>query len=295
MNGEGPLLTRTTAPAVALETAFLTRGLPDRVRLEAVERMSAAVSSQSIAPAFIGVVAGRPTVGLTREELELLASARAKLSTRDLPAAAAQRTNAGTTVAATIFLAHRAGLAVAATGGIGGVHPGASGPDVSADLLELARTAIILVCSGAKAITDMPATLERLETLGVTVVGFGTDQLPAFWSAESGLPLDLRVDSAEEIAALWREARALDLPGALLVCVPPPAGEALSRQESDDAVSRALADLAAEGIRGADVTPFLLARVAELTEGRSLRANLALLENNARVAASIVRALGNRE
>ncbi len=184
---------------------------------------------------------------------------------------------------------------MAATGGIGGVHPGPGIPDVSADLLELARTPIVLVCSGAKAITDVEATLERLETLGVTVVGYGTDELPAFWSAESGLRLDLRADSAEEIAEIWQEARALELPGALLVCVPPPAKEALSGPESEATVSQALADLKARGIRGAEVTPFLLARVAELTEGRSLRANLALLENNARVAASIARSLQMQE
>ncbi len=256
--------------------------------------MSAAVSSQEIAPAFIGVVAGRPTVGLTREELELLAGARTKLSTRNLPAAATQRASGGTTVAATIFLAHRAGLDVAATGGIGGVHPGAGGPDVSADLHELARTPIVLVCSGPKAITDLEATLERLETLGVMVVGFGTDELPAFWSADSGLRLDLRVDNAEAIAAIWRQARGLETPGALLVCVPPPAGTALSRRESDSAVSRALADLQAQRISGPEVTPYVLARIAELTDGRSLRANLALLENNARVAACIARALEKR-
>ncbi len=184
---------------------------------------------------------------------------------------------------------------MAATGGIGGVHLGPGIPDVSADLLELARTPIVLVCSGAKAITDVEATLERLETLSVTVVGYRTDELPAFWSAESGLRLDLRADSADEIAEIWREARALELPGALLVCVPPPAEEALSRRESDAAVSKALAELKTEAKRGAEVTPFLLARIAEISEGRSLRANLALLENNARVAGSIARCLQMQE
>ncbi len=249
--------------------------------------MSAAVRAQGAEPLFIAVMKGRPVVGLEPRELEQLASVDAKLSTRDLAAAIARGSTAGTTVAAAVFLAHRAGLPVAATGGIGGVHPGAGARDVSADLLELARTPMVLVCSGPKAITDVAATLERLETLGVMVVGYGTDELPAFWSAESGLSLELSADSAEEVAGIWREARALEISGALLVCVPPPPAAALSRAESEAAVARALSDLRAREVRGAEVTPFLLARIAELTEGRSLRANLALLENNARVAGVI--------
>lgn len=284
-------MNRVAGPAVAFETAFLTRGLPDPARLGAAQRMSVAVRAGRAQPAFIGVVNGRPVVGLEPQELERLATVDAKLSTRDLAAASARRSTGGTTVAATIFLAHRAGLRVAATGGIGGVHPGPGAPDVSADLHELARTPIVLVCSGPKAITDLQATLERLETLGVMLVGYGTDQLPAFWSAESGLSLDLRADSAREIAGIWREARALDLPSALLVCVPPPPGAALSRAESELALRQALADLRAKEIRGAEVTPFLLTRIAELTEGRSLRANLALLGHNARVAAGIAGAV----
>ncbi len=279
-------------PAVALETAFLTRGLPTGSRLEAARRMSAAIRAQGAEPRFIGVIKGRPVPGLQPPALEELARSDAKLSTRDLAAAVARGTTGGTTVAATIFLAHRAGLTVAATGGIGGVHPGPGAPDVSADVVELARTPVVLVCSGPKAITDTAATLERLETLGVTIVGYGTDELPAFWSTGSGLSLELRADSPEEIAAIWREARGLEVPGALLVCVPPPPPAALSRAESDAAVSRALADLAARGVRGADVTPFLLARIADLTEGRSLRANLALLERNASVAGAIARFAG---
>jgi pseudouridine-5'-phosphate glycosidase len=291
LSREGPPVPKPPGPAVALETAFLTSGLPREARLEAARRISDAVRSAGVIPAFIGVISGRPTVGLEQEELERLARGERKLSTRDLPAAAARGEHGGTTVAATIFLARRAGLVVAATGGIGGVHPCADAADVSADLLELARTPLIVVCSGAKAILDLPATLERLETLGVAVIGFGTDELPAFWSAQSGLPLDLRVENATEIAEIWRQARALETPGALLVCVPPPADTALSRQETDAAVSRALADLEARGVSGPAVTPFLLSRIADYTGGRSLRANLALLENNAAVAASVVRAI----
>ncbi len=289
---ESQRLSRDGGPAVALETAFLTRGLPTGSRLEAARRMSAAVRAQGAEPHFIGVMKGRPVLGLEPPQLEELVRADTKLSTRDLAVAAARGTTGGTTVAAAIFLAHRAGLTVAATGGIGGVHPGPGAPDVSADVIELARTPVVLVCSGPKAITDAEATLERLETLGVMVIGYGTDELPAFWSRESGLALELRADSPEEIAGIWREARALEVPGALLVCVPPPRQETLSRAESDAAVSQALADLAAQGIRGAEVTPFLLARIAELTEGRSLRANLALLEYNASVAGAIAAVIG---
>lgn len=291
MEGESALVRRAATPAVALETAFLTTGLPGGRRGEAVERVSIAVRTQQAEPAFVGVLAGQPIVGLTPQELEFLARQERKLSTRDLPVALTRGAHGGTTVAATVFLAHRAGLAVVSTGGIGGVHPTTGSADVSADLYELARTPVVLVCSGAKAIMDLPATLERLETLGVMVAGFGTDQFPAFWSAESGLPLDLRVESAAEVVEIWRAARALGSPGALLVCAPPPRETALAREEAEAAVARALADLETEGISGPAVTPFLLKRVAHYTEGRSLRANLALLEKNATVAASIARAL----
>jgi len=283
------LTCRVTGPAVALESAVLTSGLPEDARLAAVERMAAAVTARDVESAFTGVIAGQPTVGLTSDELELLAAQDRKLSTRDLPAAVARGEHGGTTVAATIFLAHRAGLSVAATGGIGGVHPEPGGRDVSADLNELARTPIVLVCSGAKAIVDLSATLERLETLGVTVLGYQTHEFPAFYSAESGLQLGLSVESPEEVAEIWRESRALASPGALLVCVPPPADVALSRRESEAAVSRALSDLDTAGISGPGVTPFLLGRIADHTSGRSLEANLGLLENNASVAASIAR------
>ncbi len=289
MNGENQPVRRLGGTAVALETAFLTSGLPSEVRLEAVERITAAVRAHGPEPAFIGVVAGQPIVGLDPDELQLLAQQETKLSTRDLSAAVARGEHGGTTVAATIFLASRAGLAVAATGGIGGVHPASGGTDVSADLYELARTPIILVCSGAKAIVDLPATLERLETLGVTVVGFGTREFPSFYSAESGLTLDLSADSPEEVARIWRGARSLGVPGAMLVCVPPPAEVALSRQETEAAVSRALSDLDMAGISGPGVTPFLLGRIAHHTGGRSLTSNLGLLANNAAVAASIAR------
>ncbi len=292
---DGPIVVRVDAPAVALETGFLTRGLPGTVRLEAAQRMAEAVRSRGVEPAFIGVFRGQAIVGLALYELELLAQHEEKLSTRDLPAALARHGHGGTTVAATIFLAHRAGLTVAATGGIGGVHTPLDSGDVSADLYELVRTPMILVCSGVKAINDLRATVERLETLGIALVGFGTDQLPAFWSADSGLALDTVVESAEGVAEIWRRARALRTPGALLVCVPPPAEVALSAEEAERALAQALEESRVAQVTGPDLTPFLLSRIAELTEGRSLRANLGLLENNAGVAAAIRRALDRPE
>ncbi len=285
------LVRRFSQPAVALETAFLTSGLPGEARFDAARRMAAAVRAEDAVPAFTGVLDGRPIVGLEPDELQRLAVSDLKLSTRDLAAALARGDSGGTTVAATIFLAQRAGLPLAATGGIGGVHPAHGPPDVSADLHELARTPAVLVCSGAKAILDLPATLERLETLSVTVVGYRTDEFPAFWSAESGLPVGTTVERADDVAAIYRQQRALGTPGAILVCVPPPPDAALSRDESEDAVAQALAAMRAARVEGAAVTPFLLAKIVEFTEGRSLRANLALLANNAGVAGGIAAAL----
>ncbi len=288
MKGDDALVVRAAPGAVALETAFLSTGLPKGVAREAASRMASAVRDSGSQPAFTGVVGGQAIVGLEPDELERLAGCGHKLSTRDLPAALAGGADGGSTVAAALFLAHRAGLAVGATGGIGGVHLAQGGPpDESADLLELARTPIILVCSGAKAILDLPATVERLESLGVSIVGYQTDRFPAFWSADSGIGLDVTLESADDVAELWHAARALVTSGALLVCVPPPAELALAGEESEEAVARALAAARALGVSGAAVTPFLLKRIAEFTEGRSVRVNVALLENNARVAGQI--------
>lgn len=279
--------THDRPPIVALETAFLTSGLPDDLRLSTADSMARAVRQHGAEPAFVGVVGGELVVGLDEAGLERLAKSGGKLSTRDLPFAIARGEDGGTTVAATLFLAHRGGMGVTATGGIGGVHRGGARIDESADLVELSRTPITLVCSGAKAILDLPATLERLETLGVTVVGYGTDELPAFWSEGSGLRAPRRVDDAREAAEVAREARAIGLPGAVLVCVPPPSDAALPSEESERAVARAIEEAGTLGIAGAELTPFLLARIAKITDGRSLRANLALLTNNAGVAAEI--------
>lgn len=277
---------------VALESTVLAHGLPRPQNLEVGRRLEAVVREAGAVPATIGVLAGEPWVGLAADGLPRLALADdvLKLSTRDLPLAVARRRDGATTVAATMWLAQRAGLEVFATGGIGGVHRGAL-PDVSADITELGRTPMLVVCAGAKAILDLPATREALETAGVLVAGWQTDELPAFYSRTSGLPVDTRVENAAEAAELWAAQRALGLPGALLLCVPPPAEHALPAAEVEAAIARALADAEREGVRGKEITPFLLRAVAERTRGRSLAANVALLENNARVAAAVAAAL----
>ncbi|MGI9181231.1 MAG: pseudouridine-5'-phosphate glycosidase, partial [Longimicrobiaceae bacterium] len=215
-----------------------------------------------------------------------------KLSTRDLPVATARERDGATTVAATMWLARQAGIRVFATGGIGGVHRGPL-PDISADVTELGRTPLLVVCAGAKAILDLPATREALETAGVLVVGWQTGEMPAFYSRSSGLPVDVRADNPGEVAALWRAARELALPGALLLCVPPPERFALATEEVEEAISGALARAEAEGVHGKEITPFLLRAVGDATGGRSLEANVALLRNNARVAAAVAAALAS--
>lgn len=278
----------THRPVVALESTVLAHGLPRPRNLQVGVAMEEAVAAAGAVPATVGVVAGVPRVGMERAELERLATAEGvlKLSTRDLAIPVARGTDGATTVAATMWLAVRAGVRVFATGGIGGVHRGQD-RDVSADITELGRTPMLVVCAGAKSILDLPATREALETAGVLVVGFGTDELPAFYAARSGIPVDVRVDGAEQAAALWRAHRDFGLPGAMLLCVPPPAEHALDAAEVDGAISGALDRARREGVRGKEVTPFLLRAVAEATGGRSLEANVALLLNNARVAASV--------
>lgn len=282
---------RVEKPALALETAFLSTGLPREPGLDVAGRMAVAARGEWVAPGFVGVLEGDAVVGMEPAELERIARSGEKISTRDLPVAVARAADGGTTVAATLFLAWRAGVPVVATGGIGGVHPGPGPTDVSADLLELARAPVVLVCSGAKAILDLPATVERLESFGVTVVGHRTREWPAFWTAESGIDLSVSVDSAEEVAAIRRKAARLGVRGAILVCVPPPAEWALSREESERATARALKEAAEAGIRGASLTPWLLERIEALTDGRSLEANVSLLVNNARIGARVARAL----
>lgn len=280
------------APIVALESTVLAHGLPRPRNLELGRALETGVRAFGAVPATVAVIGGRPKVGLTDAEMERIANGEnvAKLSTRDLPVAVALRADGATTVAATMWLAHQAGVEVFATGGIGGVHRAAL-PDVSADLAELGRTPMIVVCAGAKTILNLPATREMLETYGVLVVGWQTDEFPAFYSSTSGLSVDARADSAGEVAALWRAHRALALPGSLLLCVPPPAEHAIPAAEGERAIAEALKQAQTAGVRGKSVTPFLLRAMVGATNGRALETNVALLKNNVTVAAAVATAL----
>lgn len=277
---------------VALESTVIAHGLPRPQNLETAQRLEEIVREAGATPATIALLSGRMCVGLDDAQLERLSRGEGvhKLSRRDLPVALARGWDGATTVATTLFVAHRAGLRVFATGGIGGVHRGTL-PDVSADLPELARTPMAVVCSGAKSVLDLPATREWLETHGITVVGYGCDELPAFYARRSGLPVDVRADSPAEVADLARARDRLRMEGALLVTVPVPESDEVAESLMDEALSEALGEAERRGVSGRELTPFLLARVSERTAGASLRANVSLLENNARVAAEIALAM----
>jgi len=281
-------------PIVALESTVISHGLPYPDNLGLARAMEDEVRAAGALPATVGVVGGVPTLGMTAEQIERFARAEGilKLSRRDIGYAVALRRDGATTVAATMALAALAGVPVFATGGIGGVHRGARESwDVSGDLTELARTPVLVVCAGAKAILDLPATLEYLETAGVPVLGLGVDEFPAFYSPSSSLPA-ARVESPAEAAAVWRAHRSLG-GGGMLLAVPPPAEVALPRAAVEIAIERALGRASAAGVRGQAVTPFLLAAVAEETQGESMRTNIALLRQNARIAAQVAGELAN--
>jgi pseudouridylate synthase len=275
-------------PVVALESSVLAQGLPIPANRDAADRMTSAAARAGALAAITAVVHGVCTLGLDHEELErfLRRDGIRKVSARDLPVAVAQGADGATTVAASLTIASAAGASVFATGGIGGIHRDAPF-DESADLDELARTPMVVVCAGAKAILDLAATLERLETLGVTVVGYGTDEMPGFFTRTTGLSLPARAESPREIADIHRAARALGRSQATLVLQPPPADVALDGETVARAVARALDEARARDIRGAAVTPFLLAAVERATDGRSLAANLGLLDENAFLAGAI--------
>jgi pseudouridylate synthase len=280
-------------PVVALESTVISHGLPYPHNLDLARAMEGEVRDQQAQPATIGVVAGVPTVGMSDADVERFAVAQGilKLSRRDIGYAVAQGRDGATTVAATMALAALAGIQVFATGGIGGVHRNAHETwDISADLTELARTPVLVVCAGAKAILDLPATIEYLETAGVPVLGLGTDEFPAFYSASSSLPV-ARIETVEHVAQVWRAHCALGGGGGMLLAVPPPAEVALPPEEIEAAIGRALAKADTAGVRGQAVTPFLLAAVAEETHGESMRTNIALLCQNARVAARVAQAI----
>lgn len=277
---------------VALESTVIAHGLPRPQNLETAARLEQIISEEAASPATIAVLAGKLCVGLGKDALEHLASGDEikKLSTRDLAIAVARRWDGATTVAATMWIAHRAGIRIFATGGIGGAHRG-SLPDISADLPELARTPMIVVCSGAKIVLDLPATREWLETNGITVAGYRCDEMPAFYSSKSGLPVDVRCDSPAEVIQLFRTQRAMEIGTALLVTVPVPAEAEIPNSVLETFLAEALSKAEHQKVGGRDLTPFLLGRMAERSDGATLRANIALLENNARVAARIARAL----
>jgi len=280
-------------PVIALESTVIAHGLPQPQNLETAQRLEQIIRDEDAIPATIAVLRGKLCVGLEPRQLEHLATSAdiRKISTRDLAVAVANEWDGATTVASTMWIAQRAGIKVFATGGIGGVHRG-SLPDVSADLPELTQTPMIVVCSGAKIVLDLPATREWLETYGVTVVGYGCDEMPGFYSRHSGLPIDVRCDSPAAVTVLFNAQRGLGVTGALLVTVPVPAAAEIPDEELKSILDQSLRDAERSHVSGRELTPFLLARMAQLSKGTTLRANIALLENNARVAAQIARELG---
>jgi pseudouridine-5'-phosphate glycosidase len=300
-------------PLLALESTVIAHGLPYPQNLETARELENVAWAHGAEPRTIAVLGGAIKIGLTDAELQYLAQAQGvmKLSTRDIAVAIAQKRDGATTVAATMWLAHRAGIRVFATGGIGGVHrvlKDESGKmkdekihssfilhpssfDISADLQELAQTPVAVVCAGAKAILDLPATLEYLETHGVPVLGYQTDEFPAFYSRSSGLPVQARVDSAEEVARVIKTHWDLGFKSGVLVAVPIPQDYETPREVIEPFIEQALRDAAEQKIVGSAVTPFLLKRLAELTSGESVKTNVALLKNNVAVAAEITKAL----
>jgi pseudouridine-5'-phosphate glycosidase len=277
-------------PVVALESTVISHGLPYPANVETALAMQSAIQNAGAIPATIAVLNGKITVGLDTDQIEHLGSQPAgtirKCSRRDLPIAVGLDEDAATTVAGTMIVAHMAGIRVFATGGIGGVHRGQPF-DTSADLIELGRTPVAVVCSGAKSILDLPLTLEVLETQGVPVVGMDTDTFPAFYTRSSGLPIDVRVDSPQQAARIIAAAQRLQIEHGLLIAVPVPADDELPEAIAEKAIQQATDEAFQQHVQGKALTPFLLARIAEITGGQSKQANTALLVNNARVAASI--------
>lgn len=292
ISGEFGEAIRSGSPVVALESTVIAHGLPYPQNIETAMKCEAAVRAGGAVPATIAFFGGEFCVGLNQDQIEQLATRKdiRKISRRDLPIAVANKLDCATTVATTTFIAHMAGIKVFATGGIGGVHRGFDA-DISADLPELAQTPITVVCSGAKIVLDLMRTREWLETNGITVLGWQCDELPAFYSRVSGLELDQRVDSADEVAAIAAARDELGLKNSILVTVPVPAEFEIDRAELESILADALKLANEKGISGKEITPFLLSQMSERSGGRTLAANIALLENNARVAAEIAKAI----
>ena len=279
-------------PIVALESTVIAHGLPRPQNLETALRLEQIVKEEGVVPATIAILKGRLWAGLSNEQIHVVAESEEikKVSIRDLPIAVAQKWNGATTVASTIWIAHRAGIKVFATGGIGGVHRG-SEKDVSADLPALASIPLVVVCSGAKIVLDLAATREWLETYGITVVGYQCDEMPAFYSRRSGLPIDVRADSPDEVGEIFRVQQGLALERALLVTVPVPEEFEVPAENAERILDAALQEAETRQVGGRELTPFLLSRMAQMSEGATLKANIALLENNARIASQIAEAL----
>jgi len=296
LNSEVSSALESNKPVVALESTVIAHGLPRPQNLESAHRLEQIVREAGAVPATIAVLAGQLSVGLTEDQIRFVAEDQRikKVSIRDLPIATAEKWNGATTVASTSWIAERAGIKVFATGGIGGIHRGTL-PDVSADLPTLASTPIVVVCSGAKIVLDLPATREWLETYGIVVVGYGCDELPAFYSRRSGLPVDTRSDSPAEVARVFRVQEELGIKRALLVTVPVPEEFEVPAETLESALNAALAQAERQLIAGRELTPFLLSQMARASGGTTLRANIALLENNARVAAQIAGALADQK
>ncbi len=282
-------------PVVALESTIISHGMPWPQNAETALRVEQLIRDEGAVPATIAVLGGRLKAGCSREEIEYLGRqghAVAKASRRDLPALAARGADGACTVTTTMMIAHMAGISVFATGGIGGVHRGAETTmDISADLEELAQTPVMVICAGAKSILDLGLTLEYLETKGVPVIGYGTDELPAFYTRRSGFSVDYRVDTPEELAAAFAAQRAMGLKTGMLVTNPIPEEYSMDKAVIDAAIDAAVAEAKALGIRGKETTPFLLAKVKDLTGGDSLESNIQLVFNNARLAARTAAAL----
>lgn len=275
-------------PIVALESTVIAHGLPYPQNIEVALKLENIVRENGAVPATIAVFDGEFCIGLNESQLQKLATDKdiRKISRRDLPVAVARKLNCATTVATTMFIAHRAGIKVFATGGIGGVHRG-SLPDISADLPELATTPMTVVCAGAKIVLDLPATREWLETNGVCVLGWQCDEMPAFYSRKSGLQVDERVETEEEAAQIIRSRDELKMPNAILLTAPVPEEFEVSREKLDSILQSALAEAKSQNILGKEITPFLLAKMSATSKGETLQANIALLENNAKIAAQV--------
>ena len=282
-------------PVVALESTIISHGMPYPQNVETAVNVENIIRSEGAVPATIAVIGGKMKVGLSRQEIEYLGKkgmAVTKASRRDLPSLAAKKMDGATTVASTMIIAAMAGIKIFATGGIGGVHRGAETTmDISADLEELANTPVAVICAGAKSILDLGLTLEYLETKGVPVLGYGTKELPAFYTRHSGFSVDYRVDSPEEIAAFIRAQRQMEYPGGVLITNPIPEEYSMPAEQINAAIDQALREAAEQGIKGKATTPFLLARVCELTGGESLASNIQLVLNNVRLAAKVACAL----